>query len=210
MKVGDCQNINPFFLAAFDRGDYNLGGYVHLSETITRFSGSFGRESAAVDNGFNVASVLSSRWSDRSVCEGGETPLACEQRRSNPSIALISMETWWTGAPAGEYEAYLSSIVEYWIGQGVVPIVATKADNLEGDHSINAAIVHVADRYSIPLWNFWLAVQHLPSHGLDADGFHLNRFAGSYFNDPQRMQSAWAVRNLTALMALHSVARGVS
>ena len=47
-----------------------------------------------------------------------------------------------------------------------VPIIATKADNLEGDNSINATVAQIAYDYGIPLWNFWAAVQPLPNHGL--------------------------------------------
>ncbi len=209
-KTGDCQNVLPTFLAPFaDTTDYDLGQYGSLQATIDHFAGSFDRLSASTDNGFNVASVLSPLWADKRVCKGGETPLACEERLHNPSIAIINMETWWQHRPAEEYEAYLSQIVEYWLAQGVVPIVGTKADNLEGDNGINAAIVRVADKYQIPLWNFWLAVQSIPDHGLSEDGFHLT-FARSFFNDPQRMEAAWPVRNLTALEALDAVWRGVN
>ena len=119
------------------------------------------------------------------------------------------METWWQQRPASEYEAYLSQIVEFWIAQGVVPIVGTKADNLEGNNGINAAIVRVADKYQIPLWNFWLAVQSLPGHGLTEDGFHLT-FARDFFNDPERLANGWPMRNLTALQTLDAVYRALN
>jgi hypothetical protein len=98
--------------------------------------------------------------------------------------------------------------VEFSIEHGTVPILATKADNWEGDHSLNAAIARVAADYDVPLWNFWLAVQPLPGHGLTEDGFHLT-FARNFFDDPVRMQSAWPVRNLTALQALDAVRKGI-
>lgn len=206
-KTGDCQNVLPTFLAPFaDPANYDLGSYSSLQSTIDHFAGSFDRVSAATDNGFNVAAVLSPLWADKRVCQGGETPLQCEDRLHNPSIAIVNMETWWQHRPPAEYERYLSQIVEFWIAQGVVPIVGTKADNLEGDNGINEAIVRVADKYQIPLWNFWLAAQPLPSHGLTQDGFHLT-FARDFFNDPHRMEYGWPVRNLTALQALDAVYR---
>ena len=118
------------------------------------------------------------------------------------------METWWSGAPASDYENSLRQIVEFSISRGVVPILATKADNLEGDGSLNAAIVRVAQSYDVPLWNFWLAVQPLPSQGLRSDAFHLT-FGRPIFDDPAQMQKAWPWRNLTALQALDAVWRGV-
>jgi hypothetical protein len=89
-----------------------------------------------------------------------------------------------------------------------LPILATKADNWEGNHGINAAIARIAAEYEIPLWNFWLAVQPLPNHGVSEDGFHLT-YARNFFDDPVRMQSSWPVRNLTALQALDAVWKAV-
>ncbi|MCC6801932.1 MAG: hypothetical protein IT319_03525 [Anaerolineae bacterium] len=211
-KVGDCQNVEAYFLSNFDSpGQYDLGNYQSLQTTIDNFTGSFARESAAVQSGFTVASVLSPLWSDPAVCQGGENPLECEERLHNPSIAIISMETWNRAGqqPVSLYEAYLSQVVEFWMEQGVVPILATKADNLEGDGSINAAVARVAEKYDMPLWNFWLASQSLPGHGFDpalSDGFHL-LWARSFYNNPDRLRDGWPVRNLTALEAIDAVWR---
>jgi len=93
-----------------------------------------------------------------------------------------------------------------------------KADNLEGNHLINQTIARLSIEYDIPLWNFWLAVQPLPNHGLIAldesgkvDMFHLTRREGYYFfNDRIARKSGWAIRNLTALQVLDAVRRGLS
>ena len=79
--------------------------------------------------------------------------------------------------------------MENVLAKNVVPILATKADNLEKDNSINAAIARVAYDYDIPMWNFWAATQPLPDHGLYNDGFHLT-FARNFFDDPTRMTYA--------------------
>ncbi|HVU12974.1 MAG TPA: hypothetical protein VHD90_16965 [Phototrophicaceae bacterium] len=209
-KVGDCQNVTPYFLAPFDTSaDYDLGPFGALQSTINHFAGSFGRVSDSVDNGYNVASVLSPLWANHQVCKSGETPLACEERLHNPSIVIINMETWWQHRPASEYENYLDQIVQYWLNLDVVPIVSTKADDLEGDGSIDAAVVAIADKYQIPLWNFWLSVQQLPDHGLGPDGFHLT-FARDFYNDPSRMEAGWPIRNLTALETIDAVYRQLS
>jgi hypothetical protein len=214
-KVGDCQNVEAYFLSNFDEpGQYNLGPYSSLQATIDNFKGSFSRQSAAVQGGFTVASVLSPLMSDPVICQSDETPLECEARLQNPSIVIVSMETWnrKVKQPVSLYEDYLSQVVEFWIGRGVVPILATKADNLEGDGSINAAIARVAERYDLPLWNFWLAAQSLPNHGFDpglSDHFHL-LWARSFYNNPARLRDGWPIRNLTALQALDAVWRGVT
>jgi hypothetical protein len=209
-KIGDCQSVVPYFLAAFDYGPslYNLGPYSSLQATIDNFAGSWAHDSVTSNRGFNVATVFVPLWSDPKRCLRNETPLACEFRTTRPSLAVITMETWWGGDPAG-YESYLRGIVEFSIAHGTLPILATKADNIEGGGAINAVIVKLAQEYDVPLWNFWAAVQPLPGHGLIADGFHLS-WARNYFNDPAVMQNAWPWRNLTALQAIDAVWRGAN
>jgi len=210
-KIGDCQNIASYFLSTFDTpGDYSLGTqHATLQNTIDHFSGSWSRVSLSVGPGMNIASVLSPIWADPEKCNPGETPLACELRLHKPGIALISMETWWGEQPAKIYEMYMRQLVENVLAKNVVPILATKADNLEKDNSINAAIARVAYDYDIPMWNFWAATQPLPDHGLYNDGFHLT-FARNFFDDPTRMTYAWPWRNLTALEAIDSVWHGLT
>jgi hypothetical protein len=208
-KVGDCQNVPSMFVSIFDYpGFYTLGEeYEYLSETIEWYQGSFKHESHAVRRGFNAASVVSPVWADPEFCDVGEDPLQCEIRIHNPSVAIISLETWWAGNPEN-YEKYVRQIIETLISDGVLPILATKADNLEGDHRINGILARLANEYQIPLWNFWLAVQALPDHGLMEDGFHLT-FAPNDFDDPQVMKAAWPWRNLTALQVLYAVREAI-
>ena len=105
-----------------------------------------------------------------------------------------------------DFEPQMRALIEYSIENGVVPILSTKADNEEGDHSINTTIARLAYEYDIPLWNFWLAVQPLPEKGLQEDGVHLT-WGRNYFNDQDTLQKAWPVRNLTALQILDKVWR---
>ncbi len=209
-KVGDCQNVASLFLGVFDDpGAYRLRPEdFDLRATIDWYSGSFNRDSLAVRGGFNAASVLSPVWADVDACARGENPLECEFRLHKPSIAIINLETWWEKSTES-YELYLRTIIETTVSYGVVPILSTKADNLEGDNSINATIADLAVEYDIPLWNFWRAVQSLPDGGLQADDFHLT-YAQNFFDDPDRMKTAWPWRNLTALQALDAVRRGLT
>ncbi len=210
-KLGDCQNINPYFLTMFDTGDYRLGNYAYLQPTIDHFAGSWSRKSFAVKGGLNVAAVQTLYYTDPANCGANKSPMECEIEQYNPSIAILSFETWWADKPASDYEARLRSLVEYVLSQDVVPILATKADNLEGDHSINAAIARVAAEYELPLWNFWAAVQPLAGHGVGEDGFHLTGLgARAYFDDPMRMSLAWPWRNLTALQSIDAVYRALN
>jgi hypothetical protein len=208
--IGDCQNVSSYFLAMFDHPDeFRLGGdYAYLQPTIDYYQKSFSRKSLAVKGGFNVAAILSPLRADPKSCNQNESPLDCELRTWKPSIVFVSMETWWSEKPEEEYDKYMRRVIDRILETGAVPILATKADNLEGDHGINATIAQIAYDYDIPLWNFWAAVQSLPNHGLSSDHFHLT-FARSFFDDRVRMKSAWPWRNLTALQALDVVRRGL-
>jgi hypothetical protein len=209
--IGDCQNVSSYFLSAFDKpGEYSLGvDYAYLQPTIDYYHGSFSRVSLAVKGGFNAAAVISPLRADPKSCNPNESPLDCELRTWKPSIVIVSMETWWSHKPAQEYDKYMRKVLDRIIAFGAVPIIATKADNLEGDHSINAAVAQLAYDYDIPLWNFWAAVQPLPDRGLSPDRFHLT-FARNFFDDPARLKSAWPWRNLTALQALDAVHKGLT
>lgn len=209
--IGDCQNVSSYFLAVFEKpGEYSLGEeYAYLQPTIDYYQGSFSRVSVAVKGGFNAAAVISPLRADPEVCNANESPLDCELRLWNPSVVIVSMETWWSQKPEEEYAKYMRRVLDRIIETGAVPIIATKADNLEGDHAINATIAQLAYEYDIPLWNFWAAVQPLPDHGLSPDGFHLT-FARNFFDDPIRMKNAWPWRNLTALQTLDVVRRSLT
>lgn len=215
-KIGDCQNVTSYFLADFDRGRYRLGDeYAYLQETIDYYTGSWKRESMAVKGGFNVASVMSPLSADPEQCEANESPLECEFRLYNPSIVIISMETWWNHDDPTKYEFYMRHLLDRVIELGALPIIATKADNLEGDHTINRSIAQLAYEYEIPMWNFWAVTDPLPNHGLVEttvvngetveDNFHLTIGLGNYFDDPDNTVAAWPYRNLTALQTLHAV-----
>ena len=201
-KVGDCQNIPEAFLGYYDTpGRYYLGkNYEYLQETIDYFSGSFGRQGAGVRLGFNFPAIFSPIQSDPDLCGPGEAPLECELRVHNPSFVFISLEFWYKGRTAAGYKEYLQRAVEYALEQGVVPILATKADNVEGDHALNLATAQVAYATEAPLWNFWRAAQQLHDKGIDwardADGFHIT-------------VRGWEVRSFTALQTLDALWREV-
>jgi hypothetical protein len=209
--IGDCQNVSSYFLSMFDHpGEYNLGDdYAYLQPTIDYYQTSFSRKSLAVKGGFNVAAILSPLRADPKSCNKNESPLDCELRTWRPSVVFVSMETWWSEKPEEEYDKYMRRVIDRILETGAVPIIATKADNLEGNHRINATIAQIAYQYDIPLWNFWAAVQPLPNHGLSDDNFHLT-FARNFFDDRVRMKSAWPWRNLTALQSLDVVRRGLT
>lgn len=194
--IGDCQSSPTYFLSLYDEDRYTLPeGEEYLEDTIDWYAGSFVHRSITVKNGMTAASALNPYWSDPDLCETTETPVACEVRVSNSSLALISLGTNWTPSTSQEdYIAYLNQIVDILLEQGVLPVLSTKADNAEGDYSRNLAMAQVAYDRHLPLWNFWATVQDLPNYGLDKDRENV------YLN-----YRGWDIRNLSALELLDSL-----
>jgi len=208
-RVGDCGSTPTWFLGDFDMGEryYNLGEYEELEEVIQRYQGSFGHASQAGRNGFNTASVFSPLWADPNQCSAGENPVSCEYRIQRPSLAFVMLGSN-DSSRIDSFEKSLRDIIEYSIDQGVVPVLATKADNIEGDDHINTVIAQLAWEYDLPLWNFWAAARALPDHGLQEDQVHLT-WAPNDFSEPYNLTRGWAVRNLTALQVLDALWRGL-
>jgi hypothetical protein len=209
-KIGDCGSTPAWFLGDFDRGEkfYKLGDHQNLNQVIHEFQGSYNRTSLAAKSGFNASSIFAPIWANKTQCEADEGPLLCEYRVHRPAFAFImlgSNDIW----HPDEFEPQMRKLIEYSIEQGVIPILSTKADNLEEDGSINDVIARLSMEYGVPLWNYWLAVQPLPDHGLQDDLVHIT-WGPNRFDDPQAMKAGWPVRNLTALQVLDAVWRFVT
>jgi hypothetical protein len=209
-KIGDGEISTVWFLTQYDLAPsyYHLGPYTYLQSVIRRFHGSFSHAGVAAGRGFTTTIILQPPPAGTSECEAGESRLDCELRTFHPSFAFISLGTnqvWQSEV----FEPELRRIIVRLLESEVVPILATKADDLEGDQRINRIIAKLAYEYNLPLWNFWLAVQGIPEHGLQADHEHLT-YADSNFDISVNFQSAWPWRNLTALQVLDHVARSVS
>src|SRR5579859_1218377 len=206
-KIGDCNSVAPYFLAPFDLGEYRLGStYAYLQPAIDNFSGSFNRDGAAAHVGLNVESLFDPVWADPRLCQDGETPLACEVRIQRPSIAFISLGTNGSWEPNAQYETGMRQILDFLISKGVVPILSTKVDNLEGGDRFNQIVARLAGEYNVPLWDFASAGRALPGDGL-ADTYHPT-WGQPYF-DQGTLWAGWQVRNLTALQSLYIVWQAV-
>jgi hypothetical protein len=207
-KIGDCGSTPAWFLGDFDRGEYSLGEYQNLNDVIQAFHGSYARTSLAAKSGFNASSIFAPIWANRSQCLPNESPLACEYRVHKPSYAFImlgSNDVWHQDT----FEPQMRKIIEFSIENGVIPILSTKADNLEEDHYINLTIARLAKEYGVPLWNYWQAVQPLENAGLQEDQVHIT-WGPNRFDDPLVMKNGWPVRNLNALQVLDAVWRFVN
>ena len=213
-KVGDCSSEHWYFLKPLSWGEYNLGSYGYLEGVINQFRESFGYDSQADHNGFNANSVLAPEWANPYQCQQGESPLQCEFRLHKPSVAIIMFGTsdLLVMAPA-EFDFYMRNIVQESIDAGVIPILSTFPGNMNfWNRTIlyNQIIVRIALDYDIPLINLWLALEQLPNHGLEPDGFHLGEppyGTSCIFGDPY-MSYGYNVRNLVTLQTLDNVWRG--
>jgi hypothetical protein len=200
--AGDCQNIPNAFMGLYDiAGRYSFpADEQELQNTVDHFAGSFNRDGLAVDGGFNFPAIFTPLRADPTQCENGEDPLACEIRTWKPAFIIISMEFVYEGRTADNYEQYLRQAVEYALAHKVIPILATKADNVEGGHAINQVTAEIAYEYDIPLFNWWRAAQPLPDHGLDLDrdkGLQPPNFHITY--------EAWSVRSYVGLRTLDAL-----
>lgn len=196
---GDCQGLPEEFL-----GIYVINAEVYgqlpanLQETVDYFEGSLNRESPTVKPGTTTGALLWEDWHEGLYgCKLGESPMDCEIRLNNPAFVLIAVGT--------HYEArnryYMEIIIENLLENGIVPILSTKADNREGDHSINLQTAQLAIDYNLPLWNFWKATSHLPDSGLviRAGEEHLGRI---YYNE-----EVIEIHRLSALEMLDTIWR---
>jgi hypothetical protein len=205
-RIGDCASAAPAFLTGFGR-NYNLGDYTYLQPAIDYFQGSFEHPSLAAKSGLNTAGLLTTLWTG-DQCLAHETLLDCQYRLDHPSFAFISIgtdEAYYIHHAPASFEQNMRIIIEDTLAKGIVPILGTKADDFEGDNSINAAIARLALEYDMPLWNFWLAAQPLPGHGL-IDPAHLNSVSYINFTDftiPHSLEYGMQMRNLTALQMLY-------
>jgi hypothetical protein len=204
-RIGDCASAAPAFLVGFDR-NYNLGDYAYLQPALDYFKGSFGRPSLAAKAGLNSAGLLTTLWTGEQ-CVKNESLLDCQYRLDHPSFAIISIgtnEAYYVHVNPGSFEHNMRIILDDTIARGIVPVLATKADNVEGDDSINASIARLALEYELPLWNFWLATRPLPEHGM-VDPEHLSSVSYANFTDftiPNSLQYGVQMHNLTALQML--------
>ena len=202
-KIGDCQNVKESFMGIYDTDRYFLQDWQSTwQETVNQFVGYFNRDSLAFGQGLNVAMALSPFHADPNTCLPTESPIQCELRVINPAFAFVRFERWYPGeTPPEVYEKYLRQILDEIIAHGTVPILMTKADNVEGNHQINYIIAKVAYDYDLPLYNWWLAAQSLPNNGIDPerdDKFHI---------DPIY---AWTEQSIYGLGALDSIWKGTS
>lgn len=161
---GDCQTRPGEFFGVFESDPLVFESLPsELQETVDHFRGSFTRESPTSQDGTTPGSLLWTQWHRGQYgCTLAETPIECELRVHRPSFVIIQIGTHFESRNT----EYLRKVIQQLMDAGVVPILATKADNREKDERINRDMAMLAAEYDLPLWNFWAAVSDLPDRGL--------------------------------------------
>jgi len=161
---GDCQARPAEFFGVFETDAILFESLApELQETVDNFTGSFNRESSTAQDGTTPGSLLWAQWHRGEYgCSFTETPVECELRTHHPSFVIIQVGTHFESRNT----EYLRRIITQLMDAGVVPILATKADNREKDERVNRDMALLAFEYDLPLWNFWAAVSELPNRGL--------------------------------------------
>jgi hypothetical protein len=199
---GDCQTQPDEFFGVFETDPTSLQGLSPvLRETVDHFNGSFNREASTSQDGTTPGSLLWDQWHRGEYgCTFAETPVECELRTNRPSFVIIQVGTHFESRNT----EYLRKIIDQLLDAGVVPILATKADNRELDERINRDMAMLAVEYDLPLWNFWAAVSDLPNRGL------YTRSDRPLQGDIYLTDEAALIHRMTGLEALNTVWRAVT
>ncbi len=221
-KVGDCNSVTLAFLGLIGRGQYDLGPYSGLQETITYFGispapgipSSFDNISQATLAGYTAQAVLDPAWG-----KCGLSPLECEYNRIHPSVALIMLGLSDVHyLDASQYEASLRQIIQISLDRGVIPVLTTfptwagETDTamIAKRLAFDTIVVNLAYEYDVPLINFWSAAQALPNSGLYGDLLHITYSGQESHYDwisfgGEEKQYGFTLWNLLALQTLDSL-----
>lgn len=180
--VGDCNSVPEAYVGRVAMGLFDVSKYPALGPAVERFAPSFGRLSQAAFRGFNSASMFDPVWANPNYCEPGEGVLGCELRRSQASVVFISLGTGdqftWK-----DFEANYRQVIEYVVAQNRLPVLVTKADDLESQQggaapgTINAVIRKLGAEYGVPVIDFYAATRGLKDYGMRWEGnenFHMS------------------------------------
>lgn len=211
-KVGDSVTANVFYLLPMARDDNILGPYAYLSETV-EFFGTGVSESLAARLAMSSFIVLDPFWADSDLCQPNESPLACEYRVRQPSVAFIMFgPNDVRKISVEEYSANLTVIVEASLERGIIPVLVTFSsdpDDAYYQRSIlfNNALIAVGGALDVPVLNFWSASRILPDYGLDGDLIHLTNSGYEYlrYDAGYEARAGIPLLNLLSIRVLHDL-----
>ena len=222
-KVGDSITVSTLTLHPLGVGLYNLGDYSYLQGVIDFYAAgrldsgrnSFNEESLAAGIGWTTYRVLDPLESNMDFCLPEESPLMCEYRLLQPSVALIMFGTNDVGIlESDNYRANLSRIITLTEAQGIIPVLTTiplRVDYEMRSHEFNGIINDVARQHSVPVIDYGAAMLPLGDAGLDLDQVHPSvppkGFEGAADFSEANLGYGYVLRNLTALQVLDAVWR---
>lgn len=166
--AGDSNSAWVGYLGQIATGSYPLSGRPREAAIAARFAPAFWRQSVAVEGGLRAADMFAPNWPGKpATCLAEEGRYPCELRLSRASIVFIQIGTGdryvWT-----EYEANLRRMLDLALSQGVLPVLVTKADDLENWQGgapmgyLNDVVRRLAAAYQLPLIDFWASTRGLP------------------------------------------------
>jgi len=221
-KVGDSITAAEWFLYPIGNGGFHPEGYGNLLPVVEHFTqetfNSFNHHSAAATPGWTSSDLLTPDMRNSSPnsagCEAGETPLACEYRLIQPSVALIMIGTndVLRGFDKETFQNNLREILRVTREFNVQPILSTIPDirlgnpEMEGKvYEFNAIIFALGNEYGALIWDYWAALQDLPNLGLSGDGVHPSAPANGETGvmTAENLKHGYTIRNLTALNMLN-------
>lgn len=210
-KVGDSNSASESYLTPISQGRYELGPYTFLTDTVNYFGASMGSQTVAARVGMNSMAVFDPFWANKAVCEQGESPIACEYRLRQPTIAVIMFGVNDTRVlNTADYQAQIEQLIEDSLAADVIPLLVTFTTNpSEWDYGstlrFNLAMVEAAEAYNVPVINFWAAAQALYRAGVGDDNIHLTQSGGTLRLGRAESYYGLPLHNLLVLHALDSL-----
>ncbi|MCK6579662.1 MAG: GDSL-type esterase/lipase family protein [Anaerolineae bacterium] len=216
-KIGDSVSADPLYLTLMSRPGAALGPYDYLQDSLDYFGASTQVESVAARIGLNTYALFDAGWASPDTCQQGETPLECELRRKQPSVALIMFggnDVKHINEVA--YDQQMRRLVEETLAKGVIPVLSTFSANPNDPNwwkavEFNNKVIQIAADYQLPLINLWLASRPLDGFGLEQDGIHMNHWGTDTlrFDNGFPAFSGANLRNLLALRMLDEIRRTI-
>ncbi len=216
-KVGDSLMQNDEYLQVMSQPNYDLGGYVFLTQTVEFYRESAGQPSVAARLGLTTYVVFDPMWADPAQCEAGESPLNCEYRLKRPSVALIMF-----GANDVQhmtdaiFDEQMRLLVEETLAQNIIPVLFTFSYHPDNEFwwqaiNFNLRLVQIASDYEVPLVNLWSAARALPEFGLDVDRIHLKNSGVDWLDFTNGREARYGVtlQNLLTIRVLHEIRRSI-
>ena len=212
--AGDSNSNSLRYLGRVTTGAFDISRFPELQKVADYFAPSFAHVSIAVGGGLSAADMFNvTHISEFDGCQPHEGTFSCELRLSNASIVFILLGTGdkfvWR-----EYEANYRAMLDDAILKNVLPVLVTKADDLESlqggasDGYINGVIRALAKEYQLPMIDLWAATRNLPVVANPAlphrpfTQFGLQDEWGYYFHLTDRGQDAHIELTLRMLSAV--------